>query len=144
MDTLLEKLRKSPCLVWAIALMPVLLGGLIYLLYRPKNIILFEVLNKLSGSTIVDMVRNKAEHVHLPDFVVYSLPAGLWTASYLMAMYLCTKQLNKKMRLSLALPLPISAVVLEVMQKFGLCPGIFDICDLLCYIIPIVIFVKLI
>lgn len=144
MDRVLEKLRKYPCLVWAIALMPVLLGGLIYLLYRPKNIILFEVLNKLGGSTTVDMVRNKAEHVHLPDFVVYSLPAGLWTASYLMAMYLCTTQLNKKMRLSLALPLPISAVVLEVLQQFGLCPGIFDICDLLCYIIPIVIFVKII
>lgn len=100
MDKVLEKLGKYPCLEWAIALMPVLLGGLVYLLYRPKNIILFEVLNKLGGSTTVDMVRNKAEHVHLPDFVVYSLPAGLWTASYLMAMYLCTTQLNKKMRLS--------------------------------------------
>ena len=77
MDTLLEKLRKSPCLVWAIALMPVLLGGLIYLLYRPKNIILFEVLNKLSGSTIVDMVRNKAEHV---------ICRILWSIAYLRIM----------------------------------------------------------
>lgn len=114
------------------------------MLYRPKNIILFEVLNKLGGSTTVDMVRNKVEQIHLPDFVVYSLPAGLWTASYLMAMYLCTKQLNKKMRLSLALPLPISAVVLEFMQQFGLCPGIFDICDLVCYLIPIVMFFKIV
>lgn len=144
MDRVQEKLGKYPCLEWVIALIPVLFGGLIYLLYRPKNIILFEVLDKLSDSTAVDIVRSQVEHVHLPDFMVYSLPAGLWTASYLMAMYLCTKQLNKKMRLSLALPLPISAVVLEFMQQFGLCPGIFDICDLLCYIIPIVIFVKII
>ena len=49
MDKVLEKLGKYPCLEWAIALMPVLLGGLVYLLYRPKNIILFEVLNKLGG-----------------------------------------------------------------------------------------------
>lgn len=137
MDRVQEKLGKYPCLEWAIALIPVLFGGLIYLLYRPKNIILFEVLDKLGDSTAVDIVRSKVEHVHLPDFVVYSLPAGLWTASYLMAMYLCTKQLNKKMRLSLAQPLPISAVILEFMQQFGLCPGIFDICDLLCYIISV-------
>lgn len=144
MDTLLEKLRKSPCLVWAIALMPVLLGGLIYLLYRPKNIILFEVLDKLGGSTTVDIVRSKVEHIHLPDFVVYSLPAGLWTASFLMAMYLCIRQQNKRIKLSLALPLPVSAVVLEFMQQFGLCPGTFDIYDVVCYVIPIVIFVKLV
>lgn len=61
-----------------------------------------------------------------------------------MAMCLCTKQLNKKMRLSLALPLPISAVVLEFMQLFGLCPGTFDIYDVVCYVIPIIIFVKLV
>ena len=144
MDRVLEKLGKYPCLEWAIALIPVLFGGLVYLLYRPKNIILFEVLNKLGGSTTIDIVRNKVEQIHLPDFVVYSLPAGLWTASYLMAMYLCTKQLNRKMRLSLALPLPISAVVLEFMQQFGLCPGIFDICDLVCYLIPIVMSLKIV
>ncbi|MEH2861081.1 hypothetical protein V7U47_13690 [Segatella copri] len=144
MDRVQEKLGKYPCLVWVIALIPVLFGGLVYLLYRPKNIILFEVLNKLGGSTTVDIVRSKVEHVHLPDFVVYSLPAGLWTASYLMTMCLCTKQLNKKMRLSLALPLPISAVVLEFMQLFGLCPGTFDIYDVVCYVIPIIIFVKLV
>ena len=144
MDRVLEKLGRYPCLEWAIALIPVLFGGLMYLLYRSKSIILFEVLNYLGGSTTVDIVRSKVVHIHLPDFVVYSLPAGLWTASYLMAMYLCTKQLNKKMRLSLALPLPISAVVLEIMQQFGLCPGIFDICDLVCYLIPIVMFLKLV
>lgn len=49
MDRVLEKLGKYPCLEWAIALIPVLFGGLIYLLYRPKSIILFEALNKLGG-----------------------------------------------------------------------------------------------
>lgn len=77
MDRVQEKLGKYPCLEWAIALIPVLFGGLVYLLYRPKNIILFEVLDKLGDFTAVDIVRSKVEHVHLPDFVVYSLPAGL-------------------------------------------------------------------
>lgn len=49
MDRVLEKLGKYPCSEWAIALIPVLFGGLIYLLYRSKSIILFEALNKLGG-----------------------------------------------------------------------------------------------
>ena len=65
MDRVQEKLGKYPFGVWVIALIPVLFGGLVYLLYRPKNIILFEVLNKLGGSTTVDIVRSKVEHVHL-------------------------------------------------------------------------------
>lgn len=52
MDRVLEKLGKYPCLEWVIALILVLFGGLIYLHYRPKNIILFEVLNKLGGELI--------------------------------------------------------------------------------------------
>ena len=34
-------------------------------------------------------------------------------------------------------------VVLEFMQQFDLCPGIFDIYDLVCYITPIVMFFKI-
>lgn len=60
MDRVQEKLGKYPFGVWVIALIPVLFGGLVYLLYRPKNIILFEVLNKLGGSTTVDIVRSES------------------------------------------------------------------------------------
>ena len=35
-------------------------------------------------------------------------------------------------------------VVLEFMQQFDLCPGIFDIYDLVCYITPIVMFFKIV
>ena len=57
---MLEKLGKYPCLEWAIALILVLFGGLIYLLYRllyrPKSIILFEALNKL-GDELTKLVQ---------------------------------------------------------------------------------------
>lgn len=49
-------LGKYPCLEWAIALILVLFGGLIYLLYRPKSIILFEALNKL-GDELTKLVQ---------------------------------------------------------------------------------------
>ena len=56
MDRVLEKLGKYPCLEWVIALILVLFGGLIYLLYRPQSIILFEALNKL-GDELTKLVQ---------------------------------------------------------------------------------------
>lgn len=135
---------KFSCIKWAFALMPVIIGGTIYLLYRPKNILLFSTLNEMGIMPRLEAIRKSAELYHLPNFVVYSLPAGLWTASYLMAMYMMTKHCTRRTRLSLSLPLPISAIASEFMQLFDLCPGTFDVDDLICYIIPIVIFLKLI
>lgn len=137
-------IKANTYLEWTLAFIPVLIGGTIYLLYRPKKILLFSTLEKMGIMPEVDIARKNMEHIHLPDFVVYSLPAGLWTASYLMAMYMMTKHCTRRTRLSLSLPLPISAIASEFMQLFGLCPGTFDVDDLICYIIPIVIFLKLI
>ena len=138
-----EKLGRCSSLIWTFAFIPVIIGGAIYLLYRPKNILLFIALSNMGIMQNVDKARRYMEQFHLPDFVVYSLPAGLWTASYLMTMCLTTKHCTRKTRLSLSLPLPISAIVLEFMQWSGLCPGTFDTNDLICYIIPIVTFIKL-
>lgn len=126
-------IRANTYLEWTLAFIPVLIGGSIYLLYRPKKILMFSTLNKLGIMTEVDVARKSMEYIHLPDFVIYSLPAGLWTASYLMAMYLMTQHCTRRTRLFLSLPLPISAIVLEFMQLFDLCPGTFDIYDLICY-----------
>lgn len=118
------------------------LGGMLYLLYRPESLLMFNLFDGLGLMPFVEHCRMIAHSIVLPDFVIYSLPAGLWTASYLLAMYLTTKYQSKKIRLMLALPLPISAILLEFMQLFGWCPGTFDIYDLICYIVPLIVFVK--
>lgn len=118
------------------------LGGMLYVLYRPENLLMFNLLDGLGLMPLVEHCRMVGRSLVLPDFVIYSLPAGLWTASYLLAMYLTTRYQSKKIRLMLALPLPISAILLEFMQLVGWCPGTFDIYDLICYIVPLIVFVK--
>ncbi len=144
MEKVIRRLCKNSYVEWVFAFLPVLIGGTIYLLFRPKNILLFSVLDELGMMPNVNMARLNIEQLHLSDFVIYSLPAGLWTASYLMVMYMITKHCTKRVRSALSLPLPISAIVLEFMQLFSLCPGTFDVYDLVCYIIPIIIFLNLI
>lgn len=127
---------------WIIALLLILTGGMIYVLYRPESLLLFRVTDSLGITPLIDIVRSNASRVMLPTFMINSLPAGLWTASYLLMMYITTKFHTRRIRLMLALPLPIAAIVLEFMQLFGWCPGTFDIYDLICYIVPLFVFVK--
>lgn len=127
---------------WIIALLLILTGGMIYVLYRPESLLLFRVTDSLGITPLIDILRSNSSRVMLPSFMINSLPAGLWTASYLLMMYITTKFHTRRIRLMLALPLPITAIVLEFMQLFGWCPGTFDIYDLICYIVPLFLFVK--
>ena len=127
---------------WLVALLLILTGGMIYVLYRPENLLLFRVTDNLGITPLIDILRSNSSRVMLPSFIVNSLPAGLWTASYLLMMYITTKFLTRRIRLMLALPIPISAIVLEFMLLLGWCPGTFDIYDLICYIVPLFIFIK--
>lgn len=128
---------------WLISVFLILIGGSIYIVYRPKSIIFFRIIDYLGLTNCVDAIRRSLqEFIILPPFFVNSIPAGLWTVSYLILMYCNTRFHEKKTRMYLALPLPISMVVLELLQLVGLCPGTFDIYDLLCYIIPLIVFIK--
>lgn len=119
-----------------------LVGIMIYLLYRPQNLLVFKIVDALGLSHIIDNLRLSFSVFQLPPIVINSIPAGLWTSSYLMMMYVTTKFHTRRIRLMLALPLPITAIVLEFMQLLGWCPGTFDIYDLICYIVPLCVFVK--
>lgn len=127
---------------YIVSLILLSIGALIYVLYRPQNLLIFEVLYKVGLTNEIESLRSAFMGIQLPSFVINCLPAGLWTASYLIAMYCNTKFHRRKTRLMLSLPLPMSAIVLEFMQMFGWCPGTFDWYDLLCYVIPIIIFIK--
>ena len=127
---------------WLVALLLILTGGMIYVLYRPESLLLFRVTDSLGITPLIDILRSNSSRVMLPSFMINSLPAGLWTASYLIMMYITTKFHTRRIRLMLALPLPITTIVLEFMQLLGWCPGTFDIYDLICYIVPLFIFIK--
>ena len=101
---------------WLVALLLILTGGMIYVLYRPENLLLFRVTDSLGITPLIDILRSNSSRVMLPSFIVNSLPAGLWTASYLLMMYITTKFQTRRIRLMLALPLPISAIALEFMH----------------------------
>lgn len=87
------------------------IGALIYILYRPQNLLIFEMLDKIGLSNEVESIRSSFIGIQLPFFVVNCLPAGLWTASYLIAMYCNTKFQSRKTRLMLSLPCKVATIL---------------------------------
>ena len=59
-----------------------LVGIMIYLLYRPHNLLVFNIVDALGLGHVIDNLRLSFSVFQLPPIVINSLPAGLWTASY--------------------------------------------------------------
>lgn len=57
----------------------ILIGSLIYILFRPKNIVAFLYIHKFGWNEFVDSARSIFEDVSLSNWFLYSLPDGLWS-----------------------------------------------------------------
>ena len=112
---------------------PVCLGGLIYLLFRPSTVVFFRWLEPLQLGGLIHMARAAAEPVSplVPGFMVYSLPALLWTFSFAYAVGRLWAGDSRWIRaIMLALVLAASASF-EIAQAMGWLSGVFDTDDLL-------------
>lgn len=127
---------------WTLSILLLSVGIGIYILFRPQNLLVFGLLDDLGLMPIVDSLRMSASVIMLPSFVINCVPAGLWTASYLIGMYLITTGASRTQKILLSLPLPLTAIILEFLQLFGWCSGTFDLYDLVCYVVPLIIFIK--
>jgi hypothetical protein len=76
----------------------------------------------------------------LPDIMVYSLPAGLWSASYVIFVDTLIGDRPWLVRLLTASIIPLTGAASEVLQALGALQGTFDWADLLCYLLPLAVF----
>ena len=116
------------------------LGGSIYLLFRPKTLLMFKWIDTLGLSEYVDRLRDMVSDITLNHITLYSLPDGLWLASYIIVVNSIVSKNNKHNLLFWSLLLPFIAIVSEFLQIPGIIPGVYDVFDLICYIIPLIIY----
>ena len=112
-------------------LIPLLIGGLIYLLFRNESLIMFKWFDNLGLLEQIKELRatlNPMKSI-LPNWIYYSLADGLWTYAFVSA-YL----IYYKVDYWLLLPFLLSIGV-EILQYFQLFQGTFDVLDLLCCIV---------
>lgn len=125
-----------------------LLGGLIYILFRTCSLKMFAWYEALGLSSLTIALRKLTfSSTHkIPEWVLFSLPDGLWIFSYVSLMLFIWSNTVSFKNLFWILIIPLLAIGSEIGQGLGLIPGTFDLADLLLYIfgmtLPFLLFNK--
>lgn len=121
-----------------IALLLFLCGASIYLLFRSRGHLGFMLADALGLGNVVDSLRASVSDIHPSEFVLYSLPDGLWTISYIMLMNHIFRNEKRITRLIWVSIIPLLGILTELLQLTPLMPGVFDPLDLMCYAFPLI------
>ncbi len=128
------------------SLFSLILGTTIYILFRSSTLKVFSWLDLLRVNILDSKIRKTALSIseHIPDWVLLSLPDGLWLFSYVCLMLYIWKNTINVQNLFWISIIPAIAIASEIAQCFGILQGTFDLMDLLMYIfggaLPLLIF----
>ena len=120
-----------------------LIGGMVYLLCRPHTILINHIASFLGLDPFLVNMREWIQIHQLSHILIYSLPAGLWAASYVTLVHAFSDRLSRCERLSFAAVMPMLGTLSEVLQGMGIVPGTFDTLDIVCYITPYLLYLVL-
>lgn len=129
--------RKQEAILGIVLL---LAGCSIYLLFRSTSIKLYKWCIAIGMSDVLDSMRENVKYWRVPDFVLYSLPDGLYCTSYILimdALWHDSRSFGKHLIIILV---PLIACFHELAQGAGIAKGTFDNVDIVCYVIPIVVY----
>ncbi|GEN75490.1 hypothetical protein [Chryseobacterium hagamense] len=119
--------------------LPVLLGGIIYVIFRTEKLIMFRWFECLNISQEIFALKKYSNNYVLPDWFIFSLPDGLWIYSYTSILLEIWKYSITKQNLFWIFSIPITAILSEFFQFFKIIPGTFDFTDVIFYLIGIMI-----
>ena len=107
-----------------------LIGSTIYITARPKTLLLFDWSNKIGISPWINYIRNSLSFINsFPDWLIYSLPNGLWLSSLITAIYAIWLNDNKNAEIYSYSFIAI-ALFIELGQLGKIVIGNFDLMDI--------------
>jgi len=119
--------------------LPVILGGLIYLIFRNESLIMFSWIEYLSMSNEINTIQNFRNIISFPKWFIYSLPDGLWIFSYTAISLEVWKHSINNQNIFWIFSIPVIAVLSEFLQLSKIIPGTFDPADLIFYFLGIIL-----
>lgn len=115
-------------------------GGLVYVIFRDKSLLMFDWFDVIGISNAVDGLRRLFQGEGIYGWVKYSLPDGLWLFSYMFIIDAIWDRERNVISIMFLWGLPIVAILSECLQYFGLLPGVFDWMDIVSYLLAITMF----
>ena len=130
-----------------IGILPLIIGGLIYLTYRTDTLKMFGWFEYIGLSNTVDLFRSNQflQSLTVPNWIKFSLPDALWLFSFnYILLTLWDFNVTRQSIFWLILA-PTVGLFSEIGQLAGIIPGTFDIVDLvLLSIATIIAFLSII
>lgn len=123
-------------------------GGLIYVLFRKSSLRMFSWYETTGLSGLTNELRKLTLHFadNIPEWILFSLPDGLWIFSYVSLMLVIWRNSVSIKSIFWILAIPFIAIGSELGQFWGLVIGTFDLVDLLLYVVgmtlPFIFFTK--
>lgn len=127
--------------------MPLFVGGIIYLLFRSKSLYMFSWFRFIGFDAEINIFRGHFLPLrkNIPNWIIYSLPNALWAFSMLSFFTLFWKDDRRFLYLWIFISTCFT-LIMELFQWNGLIPGTFSFDDLfllgLSYLIFVIIFRK--
>lgn len=125
-----------------------IIGGLIYVSFRSKSLVMFKWFALLSVETQIGQLRELTLIFKdsLPEWFIFSLPDGLWIFSYCSLILLIWGNKITMPNFLWFFLIPVVAISSECGQLLGIFPGTFDVADLTFYIVgtftPLLFYIK--
>ena len=135
-----KRVHYFQCTLLLLAGLMLLAGGMLYLLFRPRTLVMFRVADWLGWSAVITDMRAVAAAGTLPEWVVYWLPNALWTTSYILMTEALSAGSHPRQKLLKAGLIPALGMVSELLQGWGVIRGTFDWWDLAAYLVPYLIY----
>ena len=106
--------------------LPIFVGSMIYILFREKELLMFNWFNYLKLNFIIDFLRNNfyEYRIYIPKSILFSLPDALWVYSFTMFLSIYYKN-----RIILS-AIFVGSIITEILQLWFVI-GIFDIYDVI-------------
>lgn len=126
---------------YIIGTLSVLIGGLLYLIFRSESLVMFNWFSNVGLSSGISSLRESCGDISLYSWVKYNLPAALWLFSYMFIIRGIWLKSQQNIIYNVFLwAVPIMAFASELLQFFGAIPGTFDYKDIIAYSAGIIMF----
>lgn len=116
-----------------VALLAIVLGGLLYILFRPAQPVFFGWMSVAGFGIMLETIRQHSLALTpmLPGWVVYALPQGLWAFAYALIIAGIWKNQHIWVSYLWLSTIPLMAIGFEVLQFAGVVRGTCCLQDLL-------------
>jgi hypothetical protein len=113
-------------------LLAIWLGGLTYVVFRSRSLLMFSWFDQMGMTDAVTSMRAAwgGTETQIPAFLIMSAPFALWVLSYMLLIEAVWGPAKSRAKILWKWSLPAAAIASEILQACGMLRGTFDTNDL--------------